>query len=188
MARRKRFKIKPEPTNTLSTLLEEGKPIVGLVGFVPIEYTQQEDEDATEIFVKVKVVGVKVDGCNVKVLAELLSGKGRILISPCQFVDNVKTITDRRERASKIAKAHRDFKAIGKSYYHHHRVKSLEEYVKDNMSPDQQQAFHEGVKDETNKQLKKVAKHELVKLAAVACLVVNGVEGEDTENNYNWRW
>lgn len=186
MARSKKSK-GADSSNSLAIALEEGKSITGLVGYVPIEYCSDSNSDT--IYVKVKCVGLKSEGCGIKVIAELAEGSGTIFISPCQFIDSPKEVESQRDRKQRFDLAIKEHGDIGKPYYAHTKKTKLLEYINENLSPEQQQEFWTALEDETgNKTLGKLAASEVRKYAAIAVCVKNGITGEDPSqfNRYSW--
>lgn len=192
MARRKRTKItEGEPQNSLARALEAGENIKGMVGFIPIDYPNQSDEDdgPEEIYVKIRCQGIKTEGCNVKVMADIVGGEGTVLISPCQFVDSPKQVAARKDRQRRLKAAKEDFQQIGKSYYSRGRKAAITEYVAKQLTTAQAEEFWASVEAEQGaKTLDKLADHIARKYAAIVVLIRHGIEGENPEQFERYSW
>lgn len=175
MARR----TKNKGANVLAGLLEAGKPIAGRLGYVAVDGYDREG-----VFIKVKAIGLKSEGCGIQVAVAPLSGKGEFAISPCEWFDDVKTIDAARKKAAALEAAKEQFADIAKRpHYIGSRRQALEKYVAEKMTKAQRKDFDQHLADSYDgKSIAQLPTQAIIAdLAKKAVCVVNGLDGEEAE-------
>jgi hypothetical protein len=165
-------------TNLLKYNLENGKPIAGMVGYVPF------DEDKT-VYIQVYVNKINTDGCGIKITVEPVSGAGVFDISPCQWVDTPADIEEIKDQMERTRKAEHDLYNINQTSYARVRKARLADYVSEKCTQDQMKDFYDQVEEECGQRSVSSLNERKVKwLAKVITYQVHGVKEVVAESSW----
>lgn len=199
----RKSKPKPKPSvNSLVEALRDGKPVIGLTGYTPITSGCSCDDKNAPLFVLVKIVGMKADEgtcSDVKIVGELLSGLGQIIVDPNQFYTTLDDVKKQVSHAAALAAATDAHRLIGADHYLHTVRHNLEEYARTKMSPEQLKDFWIAVVEagdavdlpaaDADRSFKpKVSRDNLKKWSAIACLQANGLPTASADSICRYSW
>jgi hypothetical protein len=183
MARRKK-KISIE--NKLVELLKAGKTINGLEGFVKISGCCGRGGEDGAVYAKAKIVGVEPseEGSGLKVIAQILSGRGEICVDPADWKDTLEEVESTVELDKLLDKCVSERSSILSCYLQRQRRAALQKYCETNLSPEQLSEIEEDLK-EHQMSWTKMTDSELKTLSRAAVCMANGVSQEQAQRRYD---
>lgn len=198
---RKKTTAKPS-VNVLVNALRDGKPVIGLIGYTPINSGCSCDGKDAPLFIRVKIVGMKAEeeSCSdVKIVGELLSGLGTIIVDPNQFYETLDDVQKQVSHAEAIAAASKDHRFIGADHYLHTVRHNLENYAREKMTAEQLHDFWVAIveagdapdSDEVDAKRSfksKISRDSLKQWSAIACLQVHGLPSTSVNSICKYSW
>lgn len=177
----------------LSQALESGKPIKGLKGYIRLKNYKDEDDDLP-IYILVKCRGVDVDGCNVKILADVVSGSGTVQVCPDEWLDSPEGIRADKERIEKIKTCRHEFQELKSCFYQHQRRVVLEKYIAEWFTEEELRDFYTALQEEFGLNVRptrippKISKDDLRKYSIKAITIANKATPEEMEQVDSQYW
>lgn len=186
---RRKIKVRREGNlgNSLADKLEAGEPIEGMKGFIRItdDFNDNDDEsNVNAVYIAVKAVGLDAGDCGLKVLVEVISGKGIIPISPCRWRDNVADLEAERDKERRIKIAVTEHHAIvNEPHYLSSKRKALAEYITNRLTQEQSKEFFDNLKDEYKgaTSLEKITLGDISSLTKTVVLIANNLLTSDVD-------